>query len=133
MNIFTRNLILIVCSILLSVIASGQQNSHGQTPVLVELKKSGRQLSYVVNSSPVADPLRALGVKLEQLGEDCPVVAIVPWNASLQEMSEIIGLASKAGFKNIRTFASDPSTGFMVEIKFGRSFPTSGNPPPSND
>jgi hypothetical protein len=102
-------------------------SSACEVPVVVEVKKTGGHIGYKVDSKIVTDPLAALAKVLEQKGSSCPVVALFGWDISLHEVYDLEVIASKAGFRTVRSFAV--KNGFMSEIKFGHGIPLSSNPP----
>ena len=97
--------------------------------IVVMVSKTQGTVTYEVESKVAKDPLQALGELVEQRGEDCPVVVILPWNATFREEYDLEVIASKAGFRNTRSFLYNPDRGFMREIKWGPSIPFSTNPP----
>ena len=105
----------------------GQSQAASCQPVIVQIAKIQGRVSYAIDSKIAADPLRALGGLVQERGENCPVVVLVTWDASLKEISDLQLTASKAGFKTVRTFVV--KNGFMSEIKFGKSILFSKNPP----
>jgi hypothetical protein len=106
-----------------------QSDSKVAKTIVVMVNKTQGAVTYEVESKAVRDPLRTLGELVEQRGEDCPVIVILPWNATFREELDVEVIASKAGFKNIRSFLYNPERGFMREINWGRSIPFSTNPP----
>ncbi|HEX9222602.1 MAG TPA: hypothetical protein VF860_04670 [Candidatus Acidoferrales bacterium] len=106
----------------------GQQDR--EKPIVVTVLKTHGRISYKIESKPVEDPLSPLGDLLRERGGDCPVVAILPWDATFREEYDVEVIASKAGFKNVRSFVYDPQRGFMAEIRWGPSLPFTTNPPP---
>jgi hypothetical protein len=109
--------------------ASLQGTKNGAEPVVVIFQKVHGHMAFTVNSRPVDDPLRALGIQIEQRGEDCPVIVLVDSNLPLKDLDEPELLANKAGFKNIRSFVFDSERrDYFWEVKFGRGIPFTTDP-----
>ncbi|MGB8495486.1 MAG: hypothetical protein WCE53_13885 [Candidatus Acidiferrum sp.] len=108
-----------------------QDRSHPQPKktITVLVKKTQGRVSYEVESKAVSDPLAPLGELLKQRGEDCPVIVILPWDATFREEMDMEVIASKVGFKTVRSFLYNRDRGFMVEVKWGPSIPFTTNPP----
>ena len=106
-----------------------QSRSQPEKTVTVMVKKTQGRVSYEVESKVVTDPFAPLGELLKQRGEDCPVIVILPWDATFREEMDIEVIASKVGFKTVRSFLYKRDTGFMVEMKWGPSIPFTTNPP----
>jgi hypothetical protein len=103
-----------------------QAVSSNPSTIVVEVESSGNGARYKIDSKPVADPLRALGLLVGKRGEYCPVIVLLNWDASLKQVYDVEIIASKAGFKTIRPFVV--KNGFMSEIKFGPDIRFSTNP-----
>ncbi len=106
-----------------------QSHSKAEKPIVVMVEKTHGGISYKIESKPVEDPLVPLAELLKDRGGDCPVVVILPWDATFREEMDMEVIASKAGFKTIRSFLYNPDRGFMAEIKWGPSIPFTRNPP----
>jgi len=107
-----------------------QNRTGDQRTIVVTVNKAREEVSYEVDSKPVQRLLDSLGGLVSQRGEDCPVIVILPRNASFRDESDVEIMASKAGFKNVRSFLYTAENGFMTEIKWGRSIRFTTNPPP---
>ncbi len=106
-----------------------QSHSQAEKTIAVTVKKAQGRVSYEVESKAVNDPFGPLVKLLRQRGEDCPVIVILPWDATFREEYDVRVIASKAGFKTIRSFLYNRDRGFMAEVKWGPSIPFSTNPP----
>lgn len=121
---------LIFCALPLN--SKGLQNTKksGKAIVVMVQEVHGR-VTYMVDSKPTPDPLRALGIQIEQRGEDWPVIVLLDWNTPLWAVDETEKIADKAGFKNVRSFVfSAERRDYISEIKFGRGILFTTNPPP---
>ena len=110
----------------LEMVTSQSTNSKSASPVVVEVEKRQGRTSYKIDSNLASNPLLALGQTVQQRGENCPVVALFNWDASLRDVYDVEVLTSKAGFKTVRTFVV--KNGFMSEIRFGPGVPFTRNP-----
>jgi uncharacterized protein YecT (DUF1311 family) len=106
-----------------------QSQPTSKKPITVMVKKTKGRVSYEVESKAVRELLWPLGELLEQRGEECPVIVILPWDATFREESDVNVIASMAGFKTVRSFLYNRDKGFMAEVKWGLSIPFTKNPP----
>jgi hypothetical protein len=106
-----------------------QSHSQPGKTITVMVKKTQGRVGYEVESKAVSDPFAPLGELLKQRGEGCPVIVILPWDATFREEMDMEVIASKVGFKTVRSFLYKRDTGFMVEVKWGPSIPFTTNPP----
>jgi hypothetical protein len=93
---------------------------------VVEVEKRQGPMNYKIDSILVSDLLLALGQTVREKGENCPVIALFNWDASLRDVYDVEVIASKAGFRSVRPFVV--KNGFMSEIKFSPSIPFTRNP-----
>jgi hypothetical protein len=93
---------------------------------VVEVEKRQGRMNYKIDSILVSDLLLALGQTVREKGENCPVIALFNWDASLRDVYDVEVIASKAGFRSVRPFVV--KNGFMSEIKFSPSIPFTRNP-----
>lgn len=108
-----------------------QVPAQTQKPIVFMLSKNNGKLSYSVESKLVKDPLRGFGEQIEQKGEKYPVVIFFSPNVTFKEENDIELTASKAGFKNVRSFALTRESGLMQELKWGPAIPFSTTPHPN--
>jgi hypothetical protein len=109
-------------SVLSSVLLAQGPDAGRSTPkelVFSATPDSKGVVVYKVDSVPVSDPLRGLGKAIEKYGDDLPVICLVDSRLQIRLLSEAAALAGKAGFKNVRTFALDHSSGMTSEVKLG--------------
>jgi len=78
-----------------------------------------RAFFYKVDDTTVSDQLRGFGKAVEKYGDEWPVVCLIDSRLPIRVVGEAAATAGKAGFKNVRSFALDHSTGKVSEIKFG--------------
>jgi|SRR4051812_44532849 predicted outer membrane protein len=97
------------------------QDARSTTPkeLVFSATPSAKGVVYKIDSSPVSDPLRGLGKAIEKYGDDLPVVCLIDSRLPIRLVVEAAALAGKAGFKHVRTFAVDHSSGRVSEIKVG--------------
>jgi hypothetical protein len=74
---------------------------------------------YKVDDTSVSDPLRGFGKAIEKYGDEFPVLCLIDSRLPIRVVGEVAATAGKAGFRNVRSFAVDHSTGKVSEIKFG--------------
>ncbi len=107
-----------------------QDTPGGRKPIVVMVQKEQGHLIYKVNSRIVRDPLRAMGEALEKQGQDCPVVVLLDWDSPASQIFDAPAFASKAGFKNIRTFIFDSrDKRYMSEVEVKQGVPFTVDPP----
>lgn len=105
----------------LTIAASAQDKTAVEAPkqLVFTVLPSAHGVSYKVNDTREADPLRGLGKAVEKYGNELPVVCLIDSRLPVRLIAEASALAGKAGFKNVRTFALDNSTGKVSEVKLG--------------
>jgi hypothetical protein len=111
----------------LTMVANAQDKTTVQAPkqLVFTVLPSANGVSFRVNNTREPDPLRGLGMAVEKYGDELPVVCFIDSRLPVRLIAEASALAGKAGFKNVRTFALDHSTGKVSEVKLGpwRSMP----------
>ena len=113
----------------------GAPQQNKETPktaktIMLNVKKVHGQISFEIDSKIVKPSLHALGELYERGGRDCTLVVVLPLTVTFREANDVEMMADKVGFKTIRSFSYNPDTGFMAEIKWGRSIPYTTSPPP---
>jgi biopolymer transport protein ExbD len=120
---------LLIASGLMVASAAQEKSASAFKPIVVMVQISQGHLSYKVNSKTAQDLLRTLGQLLEVRGQDYPVVVLLDWDSPVSQIFDVPGIASKAGFKNVRTFVFDShDEKYMSEIQVGAGVPFSTNP-----
>lgn len=116
-----------------SVTSSAQSKNattDGQKPIIIMAEEIKGRVSYRVDSEPVTDLLLSLARLEKQRGPNCPVVAFLDPQVSIQEVWTIDGAAGKAQFANVRYFVVFRDTGKMSELQRMPAVPFSKNPTP---
>jgi hypothetical protein len=90
-----------------------------QRELIFSATPSSRGVLYKIDGAIVSDPLRGLGRAIEKYGDEAPVVCVIDSRLPIRVFMNAIGIAGKAGFRNIRGFAFDHRTNEVSEIKFG--------------
>jgi hypothetical protein len=80
---------------------------------------SAKGVRYKLDDTIVSDPLRGFGKAIEKYGDELPVICLIDSRLPIYLVAESAATAGKAGFKNVRSFAVDHSTGKVSEIKLG--------------
>jgi biopolymer transport protein ExbD len=119
----------LIAPVLLVASAAQDKSSSALKPIVVMVQLSQGHLNYKVNSRTTQDLLRTLGQSLEERGQDYPVVVLLDWDSPVSQIFDVPGIASKAGFKSVRTFVFDShDEKYMSEIQVGAGVPFSTNP-----
>ncbi len=96
---------------------NGTQKNDKQLEFSANPSASG--IVYEIDGKIVVDPLRGLGKAIEEHGEMTPVVCLVDTRLPILVVGNVVAIAGKAGFKNVRSFVVDHNSGAISEIKFG--------------
>ena len=109
----------IVCSI--SGVVTHAQDETRATPrqLVFSATPGAKDILYKVDDTSVSDPLRGFGKAIEKYGDEFPVLCLIDSRLPTRVVGEVAATAGKAGFRNVRSFAVDHSTGKVSEIKFG--------------
>ncbi len=107
-----------------------QNRSKNEKPVALVVEKKQGRVTYKVDSKPAKpDLLYILNQVRNQRGPDDPLVVLIDSRVPMDEISNVGGVAGKAGLKNLRFFVFNRETDRMAEIKFGPGIPFTTNPP----
>jgi len=96
---------------------NGTQKNRKQ--LLFSSAPSASGIVYKIDGMIVADPLRGYGKAIEKYGEMTPVVCLVDNRLPISVVGNVVAIAGKAGFKNVRSFVVDHNSSAISEIKFG--------------
>ena len=104
-----------------SVAVAYSQEATRATPkqLVFSATPGAKGILYKVDDTTVSDQLRGFGKAVEKYGDEWPVVCLIDSRLPISVVGEAAATAGKAGFKNVRSFALDHSTGKVSEIKFG--------------
>lgn len=115
---FTASWFICAC-LTMATNAQDKTTKEALTRLVFTVLPSTHGVSYKVNNTQEADPLRGLGNAVEKYGNDLPVICVIDSTLPVRLVAEASALAGKAGFTNVRTFALDHSTGKVSEVKLG--------------
>jgi hypothetical protein len=87
--------------------------------LVFEAAPGPKQVIYKLDGVILSDPLRGFGRAIEKYGDQTPVVCLIDSRLPIYLAFEGAGIAEKAGFRDVPSFALDHSTGKVSEIKFG--------------
>jgi hypothetical protein len=121
---------LCLASTIAPALRAQQKVAGARKPVVLMVQREQEHIIYKVNFRIVRDPLRAMGEAFEKKGRDCPVVVLLDWDSPVSQIFDAPAFASKAGFKNIRTFIFDSrDRRYMSEVEVKQGVPFTVDPP----
>ena len=107
-----------------------KQANADAKPIVALVQRTRGRLMIKINPdpSPGKDALYVFNALRAKFGSEYPVVAIVDDSAGINDLYQVSGIATKAGFGRVRTFISHRDNGRMFEVKFGPAlaFSTAG-------
>lgn len=92
--------------------------------------RQGRSVTVGDSKTPTNTLLDDLNAEFGARGRPARLNVIGHRGATVEDLTNLNGFASKVGFETVRYYWVDESTGRMIELRFeGPAFPTTSTPP----